>query len=332
MQENSVIQQISAYPRDDLQQEIAELQEEIDALKVENRDLKKRNLLLCAAEQEKNILLEEVGKRDEAIKAQQFQINKALAARDLALMEKARNEGYKQEVERLKARISTILAICAIPRSQMLPNAKLAWITGPEQVPYSAEKHGGPGDVMITSMKQWNIAIGGDGKNAKNTNCLNDALKALEAGGAVKREPVNTGDGRRHYAVTFDQKLLNNPHKFVHADGETNPHNGGNKRCPVCKEYCKKRVAISYYCVPCGLEFDSSMNVIEQSKQLPPVPMDDTPVQSPEQEPESIKVPRCMHWQCAITSSRVEVRMWGGKPSYYCKSHNGYIDERGLPQ
>lgn len=176
---------------------------------------------------------------------------------DYQRMQLQRTEASEAESRVLQRRINSILAICAVSRDDLGPNEKLAMITGPEQKPYSASLHGGSPDVKLTSMGQWNKAIGGgDG----NSNRINKSVKILEALGVVKREEVECPDGKTHFTVELNENLLQHP-RFIKPD-EPRPHNGGDKRCPSCGNFCKKRLSIKYECVKCGIDFDQDMTPI----------------------------------------------------------------------
>lgn len=171
-----------------------------------------------------------------------------------------------EEAKALRKRVSSIQAICAIPHEKLGPNAKITWIVAPDQVSYPASVLGGNPDEMITSMKQWNKAIGG---NENNTNRVRTDLDALEAVGVVERIPVKLPDGRELHRVEVSEMHTNHP-RMIKAEKER-PHNGGDKRCPQCGKFCKKRLKIYFECLECGLDFDMDMNPVDHSEVVPKV-------------------------------------------------------------
>jgi len=163
----------------------------------------------------------------------------------------------EEENRKLKERDAFVRATAAIPSTVHGPYAKLAMITKQQQVTYSAGKHGGDESVQLTSMKRWNMAIGG---NEENTHCIARALDALESTGTITRTKVDCPDKRKHFSVQVNEEHFRNP-KLIKST-EERPNNGGNKRCPnpECGGICKKRVNVTYECEKCGIEFDGAMN------------------------------------------------------------------------
>lgn len=278
------------------------------------------------AEREKQLALEEVARLRGMIDSLLGELEARKIELEEAKLERNRARAEAEEARKLKAWKASTLAICAIPWTQALDAVKLAWITSPEQIPYSASVHGGPEDVQITSMKQWNIAIGG---NPDNTNKLGDAVKVLEAGGAIHRTPVDCKDGKSHFSMTVDENMLHQPRMFRKEDAP-NPHNGGDKRmCPNCKTTeLRHNVRVTYECPTCGIDYD---------RDLTPIVHDRVTTQEPTQEPVPVPlvvqphqvgtIPRCKHFICMSGSNRTQWKLNG----YYCPVHKGWIDEKGNP-
>ena len=189
--------------------------------------------------------------------------------RDYARLELNRASVSQEELQHLRARLTSILAICRVPNRKLGAFSKLAMIVSPEQVAYSAERHGGDKDTMLWSMAKWNEAIGGgdEEKNPKNTNCIARALEPLQETGTITRELVDLHDGRKHFTVKFNEDHFRNP--LLINPVEDRKHNGGDKRCPQCGQFCKKKFAISYSCEPCGLDFDMNMKPLGTPAPLP---------------------------------------------------------------
>lgn len=88
-------------------------------------------------------------------------------------------------------------------------------------------------------------------------------------------------------------------------------------------------------CKKCGHKHQAIINIPvdeitigkqERNPFVEDLPNFDTPAPA-QHNTEPIKLPRCQYFQCAVGSNNVELRPWG----FYCKSHNGYINEKGLP-
>lgn len=238
------------------------LQEDL-TLEEQLEELQKEVFQLRSAEREKELAL--VAYNEQRQRADMLE-----AERDLARMEKQQLMRDAEELRKLKKRYASIMAICAAPNERFKsPYEKLAMITGPEQKPYPASLHGGSPEQMLTSIKQWNKAIGG---NDENTHCLGRALKELEASGSIERTAIDTGDGRTHYYVKINEHHLDHP-RFINPD-VIRPHNGGDKRCPQCHQYCKKKLVISYECENCGIDYDKNMNPIDHTESIIDIPQE----------------------------------------------------------
>lgn len=292
-------------------EEFATLQQELEALRNENFQLR-------SAERERDLALQ-------AVTELQHQISMVEHERDYVRLELNRANKELQELQELRDWKRSRLAICAIPHERLSALSKLALITSREQIPYSAARHGGDPATTLISIKQWNKAIGGA---EENTNCINRALKPLEEIGTVTRARVDCNDGLKHYHVEINEQHLRAP-RLINPQ-EPRPNNGGDKRCPFCKRYCKskKTVTVTYECANCGIDYDRDMQPIDHTVVLPaPAPEPEVVEKIPQLElPAIITFPRCQHWKCATGPQRIEKRALG----LYCTGHNGYINERGI--
>lgn len=196
-------------------------------------------------------------------------------------------QSTEDENRKLREYKASVRAIAAIPHAVAGPYSKLAMITYPDQVSYSAGKHGGDESVQLTSMKRWNMAIGG---NEENTHCLARALEPLEATGTITRTEIKCPDKRKHFAVAVNEEHFRNP-KLIKPT-EERPNNGGNKRCPQCGEFCRKRVTVTYECEKCGIEFDGAMNPlgtpVKDVAEIPTPEPEKITVSQPELKPEPV--------------------------------------------
>lgn len=204
-------------------------------------------------------------------------------------------ESYDEENRKLKERDASIRAICAVPASRLGPYSKLIMITASQQLPYSAGKHGGDANVMLTSMKRWDMAIGGNGDN---TNTLNRNIKPLEATGTIIRTEKDCQDGQLHFAIELNEEHFRDP-KLIQPT-EERPNNGGNKRCPQCGEFCKKRVDVTYECLKCGIDFDGAMNPRSHGT----TPVEPTP--PPQVQPEPVQATP-IDWSTPISIESIAV-------------------------
>jgi hypothetical protein len=222
--------------------------------------LERENARMVCAERERDLAVESAKQQQQQNTLLQQQLETITHERDYSRIQTQRSGVDRQEIQRLEKRIASVLAICAVHHDQMGPYTKLALITGPAQVAYSAETHGGDPATTLLSMSQWNKAICGV---EDNTNAINRALEPVEASRTVIKTKVDTKDGKTHWHVEFNENHLQHPRLVM--PEEPRPNNGGNKRCPQCGEYCKKKLTVIYECVKCGIDYDVKMQPIDHT-------------------------------------------------------------------
>jgi hypothetical protein len=238
-------------------------------------DLYHRLHLLSTAERERDIALDAYHEREAEAARLRVEIDQL----------QKRLEALRAERDALQAWKRSVLAICALPHEQMGASEKVGWIVGHEERPYPASVHGGPEDVRLISMGRW----------AENMGCslktVTKVAERLEAAGTLAREKIEVGDGRTHYSMRWNEEHWIRPSLSLPA--EPRAHNGGNKRCPQCGGYCKKKVLLTYVCEACGLDFDASMTPLARAGMAPPPPPPPPPsspaLPEPEPEPEPIR-------------------------------------------
>lgn len=246
---------------------VEELQAQIAELLTRIAQLETDNIIL---EREKVLALD-------VVQQQQMQVSSLTHKQEYTQLELSRARRDQEELQDLRRRDRMIDEICATPHEQLGPSEKLVMIQAHKQIPYSAARHGGQAEVKLTSLSQWALSVGGSEK------IIRRALDNLKTGGTMVDEQVNTGDGKRHYSVMLNETHFFNPRKFIRVEkAEERKHNGGEKRCPNCKEVLTKNLQISYECTHCGIDYDRDLNPVNHK--LP------APLPAPEQEPSPNKV------------------------------------------
>lgn len=212
----------------------------------------------AAHEMKRALLAQARAECSEEIDALKYRVKTLERERDEARTELTRASAYEQEAIKNRQRVRQILNICAVPHEQLGAYEKLALITYPDQKPYHLEKNGVADDVH--NIAAWGEAIGG----AKNQ--ISEVVKKLDAAMPGTRVEVDYGDRHQHVRVEIEPRVLDNPARFIRPEkAQERKNNGGDKRCPACGGYCKKKFAVTYECQDCGIDYDNDMKPIDHT-------------------------------------------------------------------